>query len=48
MEAYGLQAYGNEALELNRVALEYVPKKEDKISTGGFGCWCDENPNAVF
>lgn len=21
---------------------------EDKIATGGFGCWRDENPNAVF
>jgi hypothetical protein len=21
---------------------------EDKIATGGIGCWSDENPNAVF
>ena len=21
---------------------------EDKIATGGFDCWCDENPHAVF
>jgi hypothetical protein len=25
---YGLQAYGNEAFELNRLALESVPKEE--------------------
>jgi hypothetical protein len=25
---YGLQAYGQEALELNRVALENIPKKQ--------------------
>jgi hypothetical protein len=25
---YGLQAYGNEALELNRLALENVPKEQ--------------------
>jgi hypothetical protein len=25
---YGLQAYGQEALELNRVALENLPKKQ--------------------
>ncbi len=26
---YGLQAYGNEALELNKVAQEIIPKEQD-------------------
>jgi hypothetical protein len=31
---YGLQAYGNEAIELNKVAQEIIPKEQDQKMVG--------------